>query len=282
MSSAGIPGEGAISDWSQAGAAYWRAVYEDPGLDGAIYRLRQRCVLEAFDAAAVPAEATVLELGPGAGGVTVELARRGHRVVCADPAAAMLESTLAAAREGGVEGRVEMVVADAHALPFPAGRFAAVVAVGVLPWLERPDAALREIHRVLAPGGAVVLTSDNRARLSFLLDPRLNPLAVEAAKRVDALLVGRLGARTRRRPEALPRRYANGTVDHMLARAGLVKRGRGVSVGFGPFSLLRRPIVPPGRAVDVHERLQRLAAAGVPGLRGTGAHYVVSAYRPRG
>jgi hypothetical protein len=65
----------------------------------------------------------------------------------------------------------------------------------------------------------------------------------------------------------------------MLAAAGLVKVD-GRSVGFGPFSLLQRPVLPAGPAVSVHERLQRLADAGVPGLRGTGAHYVVVARSP--
>ena len=277
---AGARGEDAISDWSHAGAAYWQEVYDDPGIAGAVYRLRQQRVLEAFDAVSVPAAARVLELGPGAGGVTVELARRGYHVVCIDPAEPMLRNTHERARAHGLADRVETRVGDAHALPFADASFAAVVAVGVLPWLERPAVALGEIRRVLVPGGHAVLTSDNRARLSFVLDPRLNPLAVDAAKRVDDLLVRRLGTRSRRRRESLPQRYTNGGVDRMLAAAGLVKRA-GSSIGFGPFSLLRRPVLPAGWAVPVHERLQELADAGVPGLRGTGAYYIIVAERPR-
>jgi SAM-dependent methyltransferase len=272
-------GEPSISDWSDAGAAYWEAVYDDPGIDGAVYRLRQRRVLEAFDRLALPPGAPVLELGPGAGHVAVALARRGHPVVCVDPAEAMLRNTRARATAQSLGDRVETVVADAQALPFPDAGFAAALAVGVLPWLERPAEALREIRRVLVPGGSAVVTSDNRARLTFVLDPRLNPLAVDAAKHADALLVRRLGARSRRRAETLPRRYDNASVDRMLAAAGLVKRW-GTSVGFGPFSLLRRPALPAAWAVPVHERLQRLADEGVPVVRGGGAHYVVVAERP--
>jgi ubiquinone/menaquinone biosynthesis C-methylase UbiE len=268
--------EGSISDWADAGAAYWEAVYDDPGIDGAIYRLRQRRVLEAFDRLSLPADARVLELGPGAGRVAVELARRGHRLVCVDPAEPMLRNTEARARADAVADRVETVVADAHALPFADDSFAAVVAVGVLPWLERPAEALAEIGRVLAPGGSVVLTSDNRARLTFVLDPRQNPLAVDAAKRVDALLVRRLGLRSHRRRETLPRRYDNASIDRMLAAAGLVKRS-GASLGFGPFSMMRRSALPAGWAVPVHERLQQVADAGFPGVRGAGSQYLVVA-----
>ncbi len=269
----------AISDWDDAGAAYWQSVYADQGIDGAVYRLRLRRVIAAVAASAPAPPARILELGPGAGLVTAELARRGHRVVCVDPAPRMLENTLAHARAQGVGERVETVVADAHALPFPDAGFAAVVAVGVLPWLAEPLVALREIRRVLVAGGTAVLTSDNRARLSFLLDPRLNPTAVEAAKRVDGMLVRRLGTHSHRRAESLPRRYRNAAVDRMLTEAGLVKVA-GTSVGFGPFSVLQRPLLPAGPAIGVHERLQRMADAGVPGLRGTGAHYVVVARSP--
>jgi SAM-dependent methyltransferase len=278
MTSAGD--EHAISEWSDAGAAYWDEVYDDPGIDGAIYRLRLQRVLEEFDRLSPPPGSRVLELGPGAGRVAVELARRGHHLVCVDPAEAMLRNTEARAAAQGVGGRVETVVADAHALPFPDASFPVLIAVGVLPWLERPAVALGEMRRVLAPGGSAVLTSDNRARLTFVLDPRLNPLAVDAAKRADALLVRRLGMRSRRRRETLPRRYGNRSVDRMLADSGLVKRS-GSSVGFGPFSLLRRPVLPAGWAVPAHERLQRLADAGVPGLRGGGGQYLVVADRPR-
>ena len=279
MNNAGARGEEDISDWSRAGAVYWQEVYEDPGITGAVYRLRQQRVLEAFDALSVPPAARVLELGPGAGGVTLELARRGYHVVCIDPAEPMLQTTHARARGQGLGDLVETHVGDAHALPFADASFAAVVAAGVLPWLERPAVALAEIRRTLVPGGHAVLTSDNRARLSFVLDPRLNPLAVDVAKRVDGLLVRRLGTRSRRRPEFLPQRYTNGGVDRMLAAAGLVKRA-GSSIGFGPFSLLRRPVLPAGWAVPVHARLQQFADAGVPGLRGAGAYYVVVAERP--
>jgi len=277
----GRPGDArpAIDDWTDAGAAYWRDVYDDPGIDGAIYRLRQTRVLQAFDAAAVPAESRVLEIGPGAGLVTVELARRGHRLTCLDPSAAMLENTLARAAAHGVGDRMTTVVADAQALPFADASFGAVVAVGVLPWLDDPLAALREIRRVLVGGGAAVLTSDNRARLTFMLDPRLSPVTVAAAKRIDAALVRGLGMASRRRVATLPRRYANEQVDRMLAQAGLITESAS-SVGFGPFTLMRRRVLPARWELRLDARLQRLADAGSPVARGGGAHYVVLARSP--
>ena len=60
-------------------------------------------------------------------------------------------------------------VADAHALPFPADRFDAVLMSHVLEHLDNPSQALSEVHRVLRPEGVAVITVPNagywRARL---------------------------------------------------------------------------------------------------------------------
>ena len=50
------------------------------------------------------------------------------------------------------------VLGDAHALPFEAARFDAVVSFQVLEHVERPVECLGEIARVVAPGGDVVFT----------------------------------------------------------------------------------------------------------------------------
>ena len=59
-----------------------------------------------------------------------------------------------AARRG-----VHVAVGDAESLPFAAGRFAAVLVVATLCFVEKPARALEEAHRVLAPGGRIVLAT---------------------------------------------------------------------------------------------------------------------------
>jgi len=58
------------------------------------------------------------------------------------------------------------VLADARALPFAAGAFDAVVSISTLDHFASSaeiEVALRELHRVLRPGGRLLLTLDNLA-----------------------------------------------------------------------------------------------------------------------
>ncbi len=51
------------------------------------------------------------------------------------------------------------VVADAHAMPFADGEFEIVLCTEVLEHLHDPARAISEMHRVLAPGGLLILTT---------------------------------------------------------------------------------------------------------------------------
>ena len=83
-----------------------------------------------------------------------------------------IDTASARAQEHGVQDRVSVKVADVHQLPYDSGQFDVVVAVGVIPWLHSPGAAVVEMARVLRPGGQLVLTADNAARLMSFTDPR--------------------------------------------------------------------------------------------------------------
>ena len=61
--------------------------------------------------------------------------------------------------DDSVGGRWQRVRADLRAeLPFPAGRFDHVAMLAVLEHLTEPEPLLREAHRVLAPGGSLIMT----------------------------------------------------------------------------------------------------------------------------
>lgn len=90
----------------------------------------------------------ILDLACGTGDVTLLLQRAGYDVTGGDFCEPMLER----ARAKGVR---KTLVADALALPFPDASFdGATIAFGYRNFEDRPR-ALREIHRVLRPGGSV-------------------------------------------------------------------------------------------------------------------------------
>jgi arsenite methyltransferase len=105
-----------------------------------------------------PGEA-VLDIGCGAGVdtlVAAHLVGPGGRVVGIDVTFAMLERAQAhLARLGWPQ--VSFQEADAEALPFPDAEFDAIISNGVFNLTTNKAQALAEAHRVLKPGGRLLL-----------------------------------------------------------------------------------------------------------------------------
>ena len=109
----------------------------------------------------------VLEVGPGPGLTTDLLRTRVSRVTAIE-----IDRRLAEALRQRTLGQgVEVVTADATAIPFQAARFSAVVSFTMLHHLPSPqsqDRLLAEAYRVLRPGG-VFAGSDSTASFLFRL-----------------------------------------------------------------------------------------------------------------
>ncbi|MGH2963716.1 MAG: class I SAM-dependent methyltransferase [Solirubrobacterales bacterium] len=101
----------------------------------------------------------VLEIGPGIGYYTLDLAEwvgpRG-RVDVFDLQQEMLDHTMARAEERGL-ANLRPTLGDAQALPYDDDSFDAAVLVTVLGEIPDQDAALRELERVLEPGGRLIV-----------------------------------------------------------------------------------------------------------------------------
>lgn len=117
-----------------------------------------------FDRLRVRPGSRLLDLGSGPGRHAFEAYRRGVHVVCADLRHDDLRQalgTLTAMRDAGEAPpgtEFGAATADALALPFPDGSFDHVIASEVLEHIPSDRAAMREIARVLRPGGTAAVT----------------------------------------------------------------------------------------------------------------------------
>jgi 2-polyprenyl-6-hydroxyphenyl methylase/3-demethylubiquinone-9 3-methyltransferase len=118
------------------------------------YDLERRIAL-VLDHVPRDAGRATLEVGCGLGYLSVRLRERGLEPVSVDIAGSLL-------RSGRSRGRLaEPVQADALALPFPDRRFDLVVSSDCVEHTPAPRGAVREMARVLRPGGRLVLTCPN-------------------------------------------------------------------------------------------------------------------------
>jgi SAM-dependent methyltransferase len=99
----------------------------------------------------------VLNAGAGGGSLTVALIRRGYRVTSIDTSAAFLAALREELSRLGA-GDHPVLEADLTRLPFADDTFDGAVCGEVLEHIPDDVAALRELRRVLKPGGMLVAT----------------------------------------------------------------------------------------------------------------------------
>ena len=251
----------------------WRDVYEQEGVEGAIYRKRLDIVLRWIDELAIPTGLKVLEIGCGAGRCTVALAQRGYIIHAMDSVDGMLNSTQEHAIQAGVSSSVTTSLGDAHNLPFPDGSFGLALAIGVIPYLHFPQKGLSEMARVLRPGGFLLVTAGNRWRLNDVLDPWSCPPLQPAKKVIGAIF--RRFRKARPDDSGLPLRLDSlREFDRWLLPVGLLKI-KATTVGFPPIRFRGRPIFGEQTSTKLNNRLQELVDRDVPWIRSSGMDYIV-------
>ncbi len=108
----------------------------------------------------------VLELGSGTGFLTVEAVRRvgsSGRLYCVDIQPDMVVETREKVLNHNL-GNVDLVVANALTLPFKDNSFDLAFLIMVLGEIPKSDVALKELNRVIVPGGVLSVSE-------FIFDP---------------------------------------------------------------------------------------------------------------
>jgi len=113
---------------------------------------------------AAGARGRVLEIAAAEAMHACELARRGLACVVVEPSAALLERARAHMRDAGVH--LELVRGIGEMLPLRDGAFDRVLCDSALDHFAGPELGVREMRRVLAPDGRLVLSFVNYAGLS--------------------------------------------------------------------------------------------------------------------
>ena len=105
----------------------------------------------------------LLEVGCGPAIMLPDLLAMGFDVHGIDVSVEMIRRAEQRMASHPLASRCTLGIGDVEKLDFPDASFEAVLGMGVLEYLSTYDVALREIARVLKPGGQVVLTIPNRA-----------------------------------------------------------------------------------------------------------------------
>lgn len=205
------------------------------------------------------------DIGCGPALMAPDLLERRFEVWGTDAAPLMIQRGRALMAGHPRAAKLHLCVGDIESLDFPSGFFDAAIAMGVLEYLPDYAAALSELHRILRPGGVLVLTVPKK--LSQYHVVRGAACFVRAAAK-------RLLGRPPRAPEApVTNRCVPRRLDGQLARAGFLK----LESAACNFQLYPLDALHPGFALAVNRRLS--AMRGVPAFLAT--QYIVKAQKRR-
>jgi ubiquinone/menaquinone biosynthesis C-methylase UbiE len=149
--------------------AYTVKAYKGMGMEGAVARWYDRTTrkgmpdfkeLAARIAAVTAPASTVLEVAPGPGFLSIELARRGLQVRAVDISKTFVEIARRNAAADGVQVRFD--VGSAADLPVEDASVDFVVCRAAFKNFTEPVKALAEMRRVVRPGGTALLIDMRR------------------------------------------------------------------------------------------------------------------------
>ncbi|MGC2657835.1 MAG: methyltransferase domain-containing protein [Bryobacteraceae bacterium] len=196
--------------------------YKGIGMEGGMARWYDRTTRKGMPdfvalasriAAKLPAEAAVLEVAPGPGFLSIELAKRGFDVRAVDISKTLIEI----ARRNAAAEHVDVCfeLGNAAALPIKDASVDFVVCRAAFKNFTEPVRALAEMRRVLRPGG-----------VALLIDMRRDVPVAELrhhVKQMDVGLLNRLFMMFVFRTVLIKRAYTIEQIRHMAAEAGWIQ-----------------------------------------------------------
>jgi SAM-dependent methyltransferase len=115
----------------------------------------EKGALEFFDRLNIPSGIRLLDVGCGAGQLTLPAARKGIQVTGLDLAANLVQQAWTKAAEEGLTIQVDE--GDAEDLPYPDASFDVVMSLIGSMFAPRPELVASEMRRVCKPGGNIIM-----------------------------------------------------------------------------------------------------------------------------
>jgi ubiquinone/menaquinone biosynthesis C-methylase UbiE len=135
----GVAMEGIIATW------YAKVREQDQELEMVVRQVSEM----------LPTGSRVLEVAPGPGSLAIELAKLKYQVVGLDISKSFVEMAQTKAKQAGVTA--EFRHGNASDMPFDAGTFDFLICRAAFKNFTEPVQAIREMHRVLKPGGKALI-----------------------------------------------------------------------------------------------------------------------------
>ena len=111
-----------------------------------------------------------LDIGCGSGAMVRDLLDRGYDITAADISQNMLDATHNTVSVHPRKAHVTYTLQDIEHLTLPSEAFDLIICTGVIEYLKSDDAALKEMARVLKPGGIAFISTQNKASLVRLFE----------------------------------------------------------------------------------------------------------------
>jgi len=227
-------------------ARRWAEMYDASTqlLEEANYR-RRRDVTVAHVMRVLPPGGRVLDLGCGTAPVLSELRRHGIACTGLELAPDMIERARARLRAMNLDDG-DLHRGDCRQTPFEDASFDAIVCLGVISYVEAFEDVLREIERLLRPGGHVIVSFRNRFN-PVLWDPYV------ALKTLAQAVTGRLRAE----PYTIGRFMDFRDVFAEMAACGFEHQEH-VGIGFGPIRFRHRALLPEAVSIRLSDGMAGL------------------------
>lgn len=232
---------------SDVDADKWDRRYTEEGRSFEDEIFRRRCDFTIdYVTTNYGADAKLCDLGCGAGPVIAELLKRGYNTVGLDYSEDMLINAKRRLATSNVSGR-PLAVSDIQMTPLADESIDCAICLGVISYVETYGNIIKEIRRILRPGGTSVITFRNQKNL-LVCDP-VGPLRYLARQGLQLVNKG----------------LKKFQIGHYMSLSEVLRviRNGGLTfvsfkgIGFGPIRFNRSPLLSETTSINIDQTITR-------------------------